>query len=394
MINSSIEKRVKRQVIGPTQSFFAVTAPGLERLCYRELSSIPGTVSHTAIIPGGVAFKGRLTDMYHANLYLRTPTRILMRIARFTASNFRQLERHLANVPWELHLPAKVDINISATATHSRLYHTEAVAERVRRSVHDRVGMPPQADSVGSGHRTVQNLLVRALDDNIVISLDSSGEPLYKRGLKAHGGRAPLRETLAAAALLWAGYDGTEPLLDPMCGSGTFTLEAALIASRIPPGFHREFAFMCWPAFKTRQWQYLKKACAMEITPLKEPTVFASDKDPGVCAALSSAVRQYDLSRAVSVVEGDFFDFDPGHFSGKPGVAALNPPYGVRLGSASQARKLTAEIAAKLSRDYRKWRVAVFLADRRLATNFPSGLKQRRVTHGGLNLTLLTGQID
>jgi putative N6-adenine-specific DNA methylase len=179
-----------------------------------------------------------------------------------------------------------------------------------------------------------------------------------------------------------------------MCGSGTFTLEAALISSRTPPGFYRDFAFMRWPAFKTRQWQYLKKSLAKEIIPLKAPAIFASDKDSGVCAALSSAVQQHDLSRAVSVIEGDFFDLDPGHFSKKPGVAAFNPPYGVRLGSASQAGKLTAEIAAKLSQDYQKWRVAVFLADRRLAAHFPSGLRRHRVTHGGLNLTLLTGLID
>ena len=393
MLETGLKKRVKRHVVGPIHSFFAVCAPGLESLCLKELSAMGGsTVSRAAVTPGGVSFKGRLTDMYRANLELRTPTRILMRIARFRASNFRQLEKHLAKIPWELHIRAETDIHVSATAARSRLYHTAAVAERISQAVHERPGAAP-ADADGVETRAVQNLLVRAQDDNFVISLDSSGEPLYKRGLKGHGGRAPLRENLAAATLQWAGYTGREPLMDPMCGSGTFALEAALVSSRTPPGWHRNFAFMNWPAFKPRQWQHLKKERSLEITPLTVPAIFASDKDPGACASLASVVQKHDLSRVVSVREGDFFDFDPGQCSPLPGIVALNPPYGIRLGSVSGARKLTTEIAAKLRRDYQRWRAAVFLPDRQLAAQFPSGLVQRKITHGGLNLILLTGRI-
>lgn len=380
-------------MVGPVQSFFAITVPGLERLCYRELSAMPGTVSHAAAVPGGVAFEGRLTDMYCANLNLRMPTRILMRIARFKASNFRQLERHLDKVPWELHIQPATGIDIRATAIHSRLYHTAAVAERVKKAIHARLGTASPSHPAGDEPRVVQTLLVRAHADNFVISMDSSGEPLYKRGLKAQGGKAPLRENLAAAALLWAGYTGRQPLLDPMCGSGTFSLEAALISSHTPPGWHRDFAFMNWPAFKPRQWRHLKKARSLTIVPLPEPSIFASDKDPGACASLSSVVQQNDLSRAVSVMERDFFDLSPGHCSRLPGVVALNPPYGVRLGTIREARKLYTEIAAKLRNDYQKWRIALLLPDRRLAADFPSGFKRRRIKHGGLDLTVLTGRI-
>ena len=388
MIDGAIQKRIKRHVSGPVQSFFAVTAPGLEKLCFRELTTMPGKVHRVEIIPGGVAFKGRLTDLYGANLTLRMPTRILMRIARFKATNFRQLEKHLAQIPWELHISAATDINVNVKAIHSRLYHTAAIADCIKQAIYERMGAPFQARSA-----VVQNLFVRVLDDSFVMSLDSSGEPLYKRGLKEHVGKAPLRENLAAAALLWAGYTGREPLMDPMCGSGTFSLEAALISSRTPPGWQRVFAFMNWPAFKTRQWQHMKKERALKIAPVTEPSIFASDIDPGACAFLSAAVQKHDLTRAVSVVERDFFEFGPAQFTRKPGIIALNPPYGVRLGSVARARKLYIEIAAKLSRDYRNWRVAVFLPDRRLAADFPLGLKQRRIIHGGLTLTLLTGCI-
>jgi len=267
------------------------------------------------------------------------------------------------------------------------------VAERVRRLVHDRLGTAAQIHVVEDETRVVQHLLVRARDDTIVISMDSSGEPLYKRGLKEHGGKAPLRESLAAAILLWAGYTGREPLIDPMCGSGTFALEAALISNRTPPGWHREFAFMNWPAFKTKQWQHLKKERIPETVPMTQPSIFASDIDPGACASLSSVVQQYDLSQTISVVEKDFFDLDPGQCSRLPGIVTLNPPYGIRLGSNREARNLYTEIAVKLRNDYQKWHVAVLLPDRRLSASFPPGLKQRKVTHGGLELTLLTGQI-
>ena len=126
-------------MIGPTQSFFAVTAPGLENLCYQELLSMPGTISHAEAIAGGVTFKGRLTDLYHANLNLRTATRILMRIARFKASNFRQMERHLRQIPWELHILATIDLKVSVKAIHSRLYHTAAITERIQHAIHERL---------------------------------------------------------------------------------------------------------------------------------------------------------------------------------------------------------------------------------------------------------------
>jgi putative N6-adenine-specific DNA methylase len=394
MVDNALKNRIKRHVIGPTQSFFAVTAPGLENLCYQELSAMPGNISHAEIISGGVAFKGRLPDMYRANLDLRTPTRILMRIARFKASNFRQLERHLKEIPWELHISDTSDINVSAKAIHSRLYHTAAIADRIRHAIDERVGRVSPAHSAVVENRAVQNLWVRVLDDRFVISLDSSGEPLYKRGLKENVGKAPLRETLAAAALYWAGYRGKEPLMDPMCGSGTFSLEAALISNRTPPGWHRDFVFMNWPAFRAMQWEHLKKERSLEIAPVATPAIFASDKDSGACASLVSVIEQYDLARAVSVVERDFFDIDPDQISRKPGVVVLNPPYGVRLGSITQTHKRFAEIADKLSRDYRKWGLAVFLPDGRLTALFPAGLKQRRILHGGLNLTLLTGLIS
>ncbi|MCG6910231.1 MAG: RNA methyltransferase [Deltaproteobacteria bacterium] len=395
--NEALTKRIKRHVIGRPHTFFAVTAPGLERLCLRELATIPGTVAQAAAVPGGVEFEGRLTDLYGASLDLRTPTRILMRLAAFKATNFRQLEKQLGRLPWELYLPPDVSLKISVKTAHSRLYHTEAIARHLEQAVVTRLADIFGSRSGGNSTKNMQTVHARVLDDNFLVSLDSSGLPLYKRGLKTDVGKAPLRETLAAAVLTWAGYRGRGTLLDPMCGSGTFSLEAALMSNRTPPGWYRSFAFMHWPAFKSGQWQYLKKERSQRIRPPErapeQAKVFAADIDPDMCKALAAVVRQHDLAEIVSVDRADFFGLMPKAISPQPGTVALNPPYGLRLGPSRETDDLYGDIAGKLKKDFKRWRLAIILPDKRLAALFPSHLRPRSIPHGGLSLTLLTGTI-
>jgi len=385
-------RRIKRHVSGRVQSFFAATAPGLESLCYQELTSI--LASDAEIVSGGVEFKGRLPDAYSANLDLRIPGRILMRIAGFKASNFRQLEKQVDLIPWELYINPETSPRINVKTVHSRLYHTSAISDRFKQSIITRLTSIHRKYDIGGEGATIQNLFVRAIDDRFTVSLDSSGEILYKRGLKTGVGKAPLRETLAVAALTWAGYTGKEPLIDPMCGAGTFALEAALISNRIPPGWYRDFSFMNWPAFKEKQWRHLKKQRSKQITRPAVPNIFASDIDPQVCTSLESIARQSDLSDTISVAEADFFHLNPAKICRQAGIVTLNPPFGIRLGSIRKSHSLYTEIAEKLKKDYRKWRVAIFLSDKRVIQKFPADLKRRTLVHGGLDLTLLTGRIQ
>ena len=169
------------------------------------------------------------------------------------------------------------------------------------------------------------------------MSIDSSGAHLHKRGLKRHPGKAPFRETIAAAALLLAGYNGLKPLIDPMCGTGTFSLEAALIAKNIPPGWFRKFAFMKWPAFGQAQWDYLKRQCAKQFSDKKSPLIFASDKDPSACRRLENCLARYHLTDVIKVSNIKFFDFIPHEVTKQTGWIALNPPYGRRLGNREKA---------------------------------------------------------
>ncbi|WP_172683790.1 hypothetical protein [Desulfosarcina cetonica] len=129
-----------------------------------------------------------------------------------------------------------------------------------------------------------QTLFVRVVEDRFSLSLDSSGPALYKRGYKTGAARAPIRETLAAAILMTAGYDPARPLVDPMCGAGTFSLEAAMMAKHVAPGANRDFAFMGWPAFAANPWAFLKRQAHRQMVVLDRPRIFASDLDADAVA--------------------------------------------------------------------------------------------------------------
>jgi putative N6-adenine-specific DNA methylase len=259
-MTAHLSKRVRRHVSGRVRAYYAITTPGVEKYCRQELIGLGIDPGDLAVGAGGVTFAGRLVDCQRANLHLRTATRILMRIDDFGATHLRRLEKKTGDIAWELFLPAGHLPDVKVSCHRSRLYHTAAIARCIRDSIKCRLakagGSPPLIFP--------QTLFVRVVKDRFTLSLDSSGEPLYKRGLKAGPARAPIRETLAAAMLMAAGYDPRRPLVDPLCGSGTFSLEAAMMAKQMAPGLKRRFAFMDWPAFREGQWAFLKRAPSLD----------------------------------------------------------------------------------------------------------------------------------
>ena len=187
-------------MVGRKRRFFAATAPGLEKVCRDELNAILPTEMSTLIVDGGVEFKGRLYDCYLANLYLHMANRILMRIDSFHAANFRQLEKNLIAVPWELFLMPSVKPRVHVASRHSRLYHKAAVAERIQASIAFHFSEDISSGKSAPASTDTQQIFVRISDNHFTLSIDSSGELLHKRGIKLHRASAPLRETLAAAA--------------------------------------------------------------------------------------------------------------------------------------------------------------------------------------------------
>ena len=292
---------------------FTVCQPGIEPITLGEVERL-GTRARAT--HGGVIASMTWSQLALAHLQLRTGTRVLVRIARFDAESFGELMSGLRRVDWANWLPVDADVDIRVSSVGSRLYHTDAIAERVR-------------EVVGEGDGGPQRLSVR-IDRNLVtLSLDASGEPLYMRGWRTEAVEAPIRETLAAALVLWSGWDGRMPLVDPCCGSGTVAIEAAMWARRLPPGRHRTFAFQEWPVAETVDWAKLFAAVDADVRP-RGATVHASDIAPdAVAIAVRNAERAgvaietsvEDVARRANEARG-----------ARPGWVITNPPYGARLG--------------------------------------------------------------
>jgi putative N6-adenine-specific DNA methylase len=387
-LTPSHAKRVKRQIIGKSRPYFVVTPPGLENLCAEELRVLVPGIEDLRSAPGGVGFVGKLPDCYQANLQLRTASRVLMCIDEFKAPGMRALTRHLAAIAWELFLFGGPIPRLHVSCRHSKLYHSRAVAERVAASLEARQASLP----AGQPGSEPQRLFVRLQDDRLTLSIDSSGELLHKRGIKTHHAPAPLRETLAAAILTLADYAPSEPLIDPMCGAGTFSLEAAMRVKNVAAGQFRPFAFMGWPAFQPARWAYLKRQAATGIKILKEPLIFASDRSQQACQALSACLERHALSDAVRVAQKDVFDLRPRQLTDQPGLLVINPPYGLRLGTEKQSRDLIRHLLKKLRADFAGWRLALVAPPWADLSALPAA-KFHRLWHGGLQLALAVAKI-
>ena len=412
---NALSRRIKKHIIGRTQTFFAVTSPGFENICLDELMRLDLSEQYRmkspVVVHGGVEFQGRLHDCYKANLSLRTCTRILMRLTEFKAVRFDQIEKKLGAFPWELYLGKGMPVKIFVTTRKSKLYHGDAVAARISSLVSDRLdkadALPPISEPVSEPNSEtasddpvcdVQQLFVRVIDDRISISIDSSGIILYRRGIKTHGGTAPIRETTAAAVLKLAGYEPAGILADPMFGSGTFSIEAAMMAMNMPAGYFRRFAFMDWPSFRPGRWAYIKREAEKNILPMTGTRIFASDKDHHAVHMLAKTLAEKQLDCAVSLQRGDFFEISPSlnknhEPTDRQKVVVLNPPYGKRLGNPVENKRLLADIFKKLASDYKGWQVALITPQHQVK---PMPLIQsvtRAIPHGGLKLTLQTGKI-
>jgi len=397
---------------------FAVAAPGLESITAGELKTLglrgkreAGSGTREA---GGVSFAGDLEAIYRANLWLRTATRVLLRLGSFHASTFYELERRAKKLDWAAFLPATGSVEVRVTCRKSRLYHSDAVAERILSAI-ARVA-PSGLKIVSAGNEDVesedadaretgkaalprdptvssQSFVVRIVDDQCEISADTSGELLHRRGYRLETAKAPVRETLAAAMVLASGWKGSQPLLDPMCGSGTIPIEAAMIACRTAPGLNRRFQFMNWASFDRGLWnEILGKAKDSIITPALR--IHGSDRDPG---AIESATRNAERAGVTSDIQFSTESVS-GAFAGLEDVAdgegwiITNPPYGVRVGESADLRNLYATLGNSLKAKA-GWRVGVLAAEDALAGQMRLPMRSRfESRNGGIPVRFLVSE--
>lgn len=376
--------------------FFAATAPGLEPLCQMELEALSLNASQESITTGGVTFTGHLQDCYTANLCLRTANRILMRISVFKASNFHTLKKNLAEFPWELYLLPGSLPHLQIATHRSRLHHSGAIAERFRDGITHRWSHMGIETGKSSDEVRYQRLFVRAYNDIFTVSLDSSGDNLYRRGLKKDVTAAPLRETIAAAILILAKYTPPEPLVDPMCGAGSFSLEAAMQAHNIPAGWFRDFMFYKWPAFNitSKRWEYIRKRRQQRFSEKTTAAIFATDIDPAACQTLERNSKAAGLSQTIRVASRDFFDLVPDKLSRTPGLVTINAPFGRRLGSLEQSDRLFEKLFDNLKNKWRGWKVGLVIPRQSLLKKVPFSTTPLTIRHGGLHLYLVTGRMS
>ena len=308
---------------------YIVTAPGLEQVTAAEMARLDLQVVDLGV--GGLTASITWSQLMLAHLHLRTATRILIRIGRFEAIGFGDLQAGLKEIPFHEWLPKRCALNISVSASASRLNHTGAIEERVRAVV--RRSYDPAYEYEGGVHM----LHVRMSRNICTVSIDATGDPLYQRGWRTESGPAPIRETLAAALLQWSGASTHKGVLtDPCCGAGTIMIEAAQMARRMPAGRNRSFAFENWMPVDPAQWSKLLAASDADVRgPLKKKYVARDLKGDMIAKAQANAERAGVLDDIVFEV-GDATKL----FSGPTGGAGLavvtNPPYGERLSAANQ----------------------------------------------------------
>lgn len=384
-------------------SAYAVTAPGLEMLTARELAALG---AHGEVEPGGVAWRATRAELYAANLRLRTASRVLVRVAEFRARTFFELERHARRVAWDRYVGPGRAVRFRVTARKSRLYHERAIAERLHAAVAAVVGAGmPAAVERPAAHlgpddegADAQLFVVRFLHDRCTLSADASGALLHQRGYRQALAKAPLRETLAAAMLLASGWDGRAPLLDPMCGSGTIPIEAALLARRVAPGLAgrdrrpRRYAFQEWPDADPALWQRLVDEARAEIAPATAAPILGSDRDAG---AIEAARANAGRAGVIGDIEFTVRPVSAIPAPAGPGWLVTNPPYGVRVGEREALRNLYAALGRAARRELPGWTVALLSADRRLETQLGIRLDEAfRTRNGGIAVRLVTGRVD
>lgn len=364
---------------------FAMTAPGVESILARELFDMGINPGETTA--GGVSFNGKIEHVMRANLWSRIANRVIVRVDEFHASTFHELERRAKKIEWSRFISSNQTVRFRVTCRKSKLYHSDAVAERLGKAVTAAVGAKIESDADDETESESQLFIVRIVDDECTISVDSSGALLHRRGYRQAVAKAPLRETLAAAMLYGSGWDMISPLVDPMCGSGTIAIEAAMMARKIAPGVSRAFAFEHWPNHEVKTWQTMIDKARSDALPEASGTIIASDRDTGaVSAARENAERagvatDIDLSiRSISTVE----------FPETPGWVVSNPPYGLRVGESAPLRNLYAQIG-KIVRDRAHgYQLALLSADPELEAQLRLELQEVfRTSNGGIPVRLV-----
>ncbi len=355
---------------------FLAATPGLEAPLCDE--AVQNGFANAHRVAGGVSCRGDWSEVWRANLCLRGANKVLVRIGSFPAVHLAQLDKRARKFPWATFLRPDIPVKVEATSRKSRIYHAGAARQRIERAISETLGAPISSEAD-------LRVMLRIDKDVCTLSLDTSGEPLHKRGHKPAIAKAPMRETMAAMFLRNCGYDGSEPVLDPMCGSGTFVIEAAEIALGLQPGRSRRFAFEDLACFDAQAFDALRATGPEVQTSIR---FYGSDRNAGAIEAATANADQAGVSDVAQFTQRAVSDIKPPE--GPAGLVIVNPPYGARIGDEKRLRSLYGSLGKTLLARFSGWRVGIVTSNPSLArsTRLPDLSAGPVVDHGGTKIKL------
>lgn len=370
----------------PTFPMVAKTFQGLEDILAEEIRALPGAVN---VEPGRrmVSFDGTLETMYRANMQCRTALRILKPICSFTADDPDRLYSLTKDFDWGSLMDVNSTFSIDSGAVYSDEFtNSRYVTYRVKDAIVDWF-----QDRLGQGLRPgvrLQdadiNINVHISGQEVTISLDSSGESLHKRGYRVAQTEAPINEVLAAGIILRSGWRGDGPFVDPMCGSGTFLIEAAMIAAGIMPGVYRSrFAFESWSDFDRELFESIYDDDSAERVPAYG--IYGGDISPAAVAVAERNIKQAGLGKYISLSTKAIKDWDKAPDEGRPGVVVTNPPYGERI-SVDDMEGLYAQIGNTLKTVFKGWHAWII--------GYTDEYFNKIGLHPSLRLPILNGKLE
>lgn len=356
-----------------SERFFAPCPRGLEQALAAELTALNATYVTPA--EGGVTFSGPLELAYHANLESRLASRILWQVGHGGYRDERDVYDLAYKLDWPKWFRADRTLRVDVSATRSPLTSLEFATLRIKDAVCDRHREGGGARPSVSKDRPDVRVHAYLSADEATLYLDTSGDPLFKRGYRRETAEAPLRENLAAGLLRLAGWQPGTPLLDPLCGSATIAVEAALIARDIAPGLKRTFGFQKLAWYDGPTWQRIKQAAQSRVRPTTTATIFASDIDANAIHHCSANLAAAGVLDSVVVTQADLLTRE---VPATDGVIVTNPPYGVRMADSAALAAFYPQFGDVLKQRYAGWTAYILSGDLRLPKLI--GLKASRRT--------------
>ncbi len=372
-------------------SLFVTCAPQLEPILEAELKElgIPSQMSYRGVFVPEWEWK----TIYTINYASRIASRVLLPLLTFKCFDRRSLYRHAMEINWSKFLKDNLTFAIDANVHHKQLKNSLFAAQVLKDAICDQMrqknGRRPNVDVQQPDVQL--NLYIQ--QQSGVISLDTSGTPLHKRGYRQEAVEAPIQESLAAAILRLAHYTGEERLLDPCCGSGTFLIEAALMSTNTPPGFLRtRWGFMRHPDFNSIEWLKVRNQLDAHRRELKPDTILGCDRSQAAVLATKINLRAAGFSQQIDIQQADFREFNP---SITPTMIVANPPHGKRLEDEDQLRPLYRSLGNFIKQTCSKpGKAFVFTSNLELTKEVGLSAKKRHVlNNGGLDSRLLEFEI-